>query len=45
MKARDKRKAISGVIDPRSFTIFDNVFLDTPRTFAKSVIVMDNVSK
>jgi len=36
---------MSGVIEPRSLTIFDNVFLDTSRAFAKSVIVMDNGSR
>ena len=44
-KALDNLKAISGVIEPFSFTILDNVFLDTPSTFAKSLIFMDNGSK
>jgi len=39
--ARDKRRAISGVIAPRSFIISDNVFLETPRISAISLIIMD----
>jgi len=41
-KARDKRNAISGVIEPFPFMIFGNVFLDTPRVDDISFIVMDN---
>ena len=44
-KARDKRKAISGVIEPLSLMILDKVFLDTPRLDAISFIVMDNGAK
>jgi hypothetical protein len=32
---------MSGVIDPLSFMILDNVFLETPRVAAISFIVMD----
>ncbi|EFK07812.1 conserved domain protein [delta proteobacterium NaphS2] len=39
--ALDKRKAISGVIAPRSLMILDNVFLETPRETAISLMVMD----
>jgi len=36
---------MSGVIDPLSFMIFDNVFLDTPKPSATSVIDKDRGSK
>lgn len=45
LKARDKRKAISGVIEPLPLMTFDKVFLDTPRLDAISFIVMDNGAK
>ena len=41
-KARDNLRAMSGVIEPLSLIIFDNVFLDTPIVVANSVIVRDN---
>ena len=40
-KARDKRKAISGVTDPLSFMILESVFLETPRVSAIYLIEMD----
>ena len=43
--ARDKRKAISDVIAPLSFMIFDSVFLETPSVSAISLIVMDRGKK
>ena len=45
LKARDRRKAMSEVMELRSFTILDKVFRDTPNTLAKSVIVMVKSSK
>jgi len=33
---------MSGVMEPLSLIIFDNVFLDTPRIADISFIVMDN---
>jgi len=41
LKARESLKAIPGVIEPRSFTILDAVFRDTPRILAKSVMEID----
>jgi hypothetical protein len=42
LKARDKRSAISGITAPLPLRIFDNVFLETPRTDANSLIVTAN---
>jgi hypothetical protein len=41
LKARDKRKAIFGVIEPLSLTILEAVFLETSRISPKLTIVMD----
>ena len=45
MKARESLRAMSGVIAPRSFTILEMVFRETPRTLASSVREMDRGSK
>jgi hypothetical protein len=39
-KARDRRKAISGVTEPLSLVIFESVFLETPSIVDISVIVI-----
>jgi hypothetical protein len=41
LKARESLKGIPGVIGPRSFTILDAVFRDTPRILAKSMMEID----
>ena len=44
LNAFDNRRAMSGVIEPRSLTIFDNVFLDIPNVSASSEMVSDKGS-
>ena len=41
-KARERRNAISVVMAPLLLIIFDNVFLETPRIDANSVMVIVN---
>lgn len=41
LKARDRRRAMSGVMEPRSLMILDRVFLDMPSTALNSVTVID----
>lgn len=43
LKARDRRSAISGVIEPLSLIIFDNVFLEMPRADANSLMAREKV--
>jgi hypothetical protein len=45
LNARESLKAMSGVIAPRSFTILEMVFRETPRIPASSVRDMDKGSK
>ena len=46
-KARDNRRAISGVIAPLSFMILDNVFLETSILASphKRKIILDSIEK
>ena len=45
LNAFDNLSAISGVTDPLSLTIFESVFLDTPKSSATSFIERDNGSR
>lgn len=45
MNAFDNRSAMSGVIEPRSFTILDSVFRDTPKVDERLEMDKDNGSK